>query len=165
MFAVTPLLCGGGTQQRGGNSCFALFLFYCFVICRALNARMILRKWRFKCSSWFMELALLKTKVELTSSYLMEKQRYSLCCFSDMYLPLRRLLIVSLVYCVIASCWGCSGQEVRETGCCFIFFSLCKDNSVYKFTQTFLFMTSCLFFCFCCFLRSHLSAFIIFTFY
>lgn len=53
---------------------------FLFFTCRVSSGRMIPRKWRFKCSSWCMAHGHLKTRVELTSSCLMAKQRYSLRC-------------------------------------------------------------------------------------
>lgn len=71
-------------------SCLILSCKSPHTLCRASSGRMILRKWRFRCSSWCTAPALLKTKVELTSSCLMAKQRYSLsACFSDFHLLVR----------------------------------------------------------------------------
>lgn len=69
-----------------------LYCFFFFFFCRVSSARMILRRSKFKYSSWSTAHAPPKTRVELTSSCLMEKQRCFLSsCFLDFYLPVRSL--------------------------------------------------------------------------
>lgn len=108
---------------------FAVFssasFFYGFIffspICRASSAKTILRKWRFRCSSWCMALVPLKTKVERTSSCLMGKQRYSSLSLSAAVCQMFTCLSggfdrLSLVYCVIVSCWGARGRKAGRLG-------------------------------------------------
>lgn len=73
--------------------CYSVLLYcFFFFFCRVSSARMILRRSKFKYSSWSTAHAPPKTRVELTSSCLMEKQRCFLSsCFLDFYLPVRSL--------------------------------------------------------------------------
>lgn len=92
---------------------------------------MTLRRWRFKCSLWSTARVLLKTRVARTSSCLMEKPRYPLSIvvsqiFSCLSVGFDGFPCV-LLHCIMS---GCSGQELRHIGCCFIFFRHLNKQSV-----------------------------------
>ena len=57
-----------------------------------------------------------KTKVELTSSCQMEKQRYSLSCISDVNSSRSESFHrIYLRYCIIVSCWGAWGKNAASS--------------------------------------------------